>query len=112
MTRRTSFVAAVVLVFAGWGSSAICAPMPQNQCSGDCSPCLGATDPFCSTTTLTDTNNTGHFCVLCDKQTNNCRDAKSGETGKDDSCTVVTYGITVVSCTTSGNACVGTTVTP
>ncbi|HET7177139.1 MAG TPA: hypothetical protein VFI63_00475 [Solirubrobacterales bacterium] len=108
----TRLVAAVSLTIAGWGGSLLYALTPQNQCSGDCSPCLGPTDPFCSTTTLTDENNTGHFCVLCDKQTNNCRDAKSGETGKDDSCTVVTYGTRVVSCTTSGNACVGTTVTP
>lgn len=109
MTNRKRLVAAVALTLAGLGSSALYALEPQNQCSGDCSPCLGADDPFCNTTTLDDTN--GHVCVYCESPTGNCRDATTGQSGKT-SCTVVTYKMTVVSCSAFGSSCVGTTVTP
>jgi hypothetical protein len=107
---RMSFVAAVVLTIAGWGGATLHASiLPQNQCPGDCSPCLGADDPFCNTSTLDDTN--GHVCVYCESPTGNCFDSTAGQSGKT-SCKVVTYKTTVVSCTTSGSSCVGTTVTP
>jgi hypothetical protein len=109
MTRRTRFVMAVVLTIVAWGGSRLYALTPQNQCSGDCSPCLGADDPFCNTTTLDDTN--GHVCVYCTSPTGKCLDSTKGQSGNT-SCKVVTYKTTVVSCTAFGSACVGTTVTP
>lgn len=39
-------------------------------------------------------------------------DAKLGQSGKDKSCTVVTQGTRVISCTNSGNPCTGSSVTP
>jgi hypothetical protein len=90
---------------------------PQNQCPGDCSPCLGDEDPFCTITVTSSGSggSSGSFCVLCEtgpnNQPGNCRDANVGESGKDDSCTVVTDELRVVSCKTYGNNCTGT-VTP
>ncbi len=110
---RMRFVAAVVLSITAWGSSTLYALTPQNQCSGDCSPCLGPSDPFCSTTIDTSSNHSSRFCVYCESPTGNCQDATTGQTGKDQSCTVVTEGTRVVSCTNSGNPCTGSSsVTP
>jgi hypothetical protein len=109
---RMSLVAAVALIIAGWDSSTLHALTPQNQCPGDCSPCLGPTDPFCTTTTMDASSSSGRFCVLCESPKGNCVDAQPGQSGKDKSCTVVTYGMTIVSCTNSGNQCTGSSVTP
>jgi hypothetical protein len=109
---RRSFVAAVVLTIAGLGGSALHALTPQNQCPGDCSPCLGPTDPFCTTTTIDASSSSGRFCVLCESPKGNCVDAQPGQSGKDQSCTVVTRGTIIVSCTNSGNQCTGSSVIP
>lgn len=108
---RLRLTALFLLTFAA-SATAMAAPTPQNQCPGDCSPCLGPSDPFCSSDTLDNSTNSRNFCVRCDSPTSNCRDARAGETGKDASCTVVTEGMRVVSCTAAGNSCQGTTVTP
>ena len=106
--RRYALVVILVFVCATSIPSGLLAAVwpPQNQCPGDCSPCLGVDDPFCTRTSTTSSGGTGsYFCVLC--AGGECRDAQVGEKGKDASCTVTTEGTTVISCVTSGHACNG-----
>lgn len=112
MSNRTILAVALgCLALAASRSPSLGTLAPQNQCSGDCSPCLGPSDPFCYTDTIYDNTNKSNFCVLCESPTGQCRDARVGEQGKDQSCDVKTIGIVVISCTYTGNTCQGS-VTP
>lgn len=104
------FVALIVAVAASARASV--AP-PPNQCPGDCSPCLGPTDPFCDATPEPTPQNTCWACHWIDEGNGitikACETANAGEDGhtgcKEDL-------PLMASCTFSGNACKGQTTTP
>lgn len=115
MTRNLRLVVFATLAFTTLCTSLAWAGLvAENQCPGDCSPCLGPSDPFCTSGGGSSGSGTtgGSFCVRCESARGNCRDALRGETGKNQSCTVITEGTTVISCTATGSTCQGTSVTP
>ena len=85
---------------------------PRNQCPGDCSPCVGQTDPFCDPSSFPPTPATPENCLKCgfDSQGKlTCLPVAEGETGSD-TCGLLTNGMTVVRCTAQGSFCAFTTV--
>jgi hypothetical protein len=82
---------------------------PQNQCTGDCSPCLGAGDPFCNQSDPP-IPTTPQNCLICKNQPIagrlqlGCTGVEEGEIGTT-GCRTVTNGTTVVSCEGIDEAC-------
>ncbi len=81
-------------------ASAAVAP-PQNQCAGDCSPCLGASDPFCSPPDSPPPTTTPQNCYICKRDRSTmqltCAGVEAGEVGTT-GCGLTTKGTTVISC--------------
>lgn len=82
----------------------------QNQCPGDCSPCLGDEDPFCPHGDDPGSGGTGPDgqgqCQWCKPNRNygnrpTCEYVEEGESGKTN-CTMVWEETTPVSCSTAG----------
>ena len=114
MTRALR-ITLIGLAFLALGTSRGWAgPVAENQCPGDCSPCLGPSDPFCANSGggSGSGGSSSNFCVLCESARGSCRDAKQGEAGKDQGCKVMSYENTILSCTAQGNSCHGTSITP
>ena len=102
----------VFLVFASLclPLAAAATPPVQNQCPGDCTPCLGPTDPFCPHGDGPGSGGTvpggDSFCQWCkpDPHHSNrpvCAGVDEGESGLT-KCTMVWDGMTPVSCSTAG----------
>ena len=109
----------VVFAFLA-GTLQLGALTPQNQCPGDCSPCLGDDDPFCPHGDEPD-GGTGPggegSCQWCkpDPHYGNrpvCDSVEEGESGFTN-CTMVWVETTPVSCSTQGGYyCAYIVVTP
>lgn len=97
--------ALLVLVFLPAANAQL---IPQNQCPGDCSPCLGEDDPFCRTTDSDGGGTSPSNCMFCKRWGNtsrkSCQEATSGERGRN-TCTVVWEGEIPISCSDSGTYC-------
>lgn len=109
---RLACALAVVLCGPLTPASASVAP-PQNQCPGDCSPCLGGLDPFCSTDPTDSNSGTCWACHWIDmgngitlKACDAADDKEAGRKGCKEDLPVM------ASCTFSGGACTGTSTTP
>lgn len=108
-------VGLLVLLSVGWivaGPAAHASLTPQNQCPGDCSPCLGEDDPFCPTGSGSEgPAGGGTTCQTCVIELRSdgtvvgpeCQAAKPGDSGKS-SCKVTTSGDTIT-CKTEGTPC-------
>jgi hypothetical protein len=118
--RVGGLVVLVGLMLTGSVTRAV-ALTPQNQCQGDCSPCLnsadGTKDPFCTSGDPTpDTNNNNTTCQICQVDVYQggvmsapyCTTVGAGETGRA-ACNVTTTA-TRTSCMASGNSCVGASI--
>jgi hypothetical protein len=117
VAARTVLLAALLAVVS---TARVAALTPQNQCSGDCSPCLnsadGTIDPFCTTTDPNSNNNSGATCLTCEidvypgggMSAPYCTSVAEGETGHT-GCAVTTTA-TKTSCMTSGTSCVGASI--
>jgi hypothetical protein len=84
---------------------------PQNQCPGDCSTCLGPSDPFC------DTSQPSAQCQVC-QATNaggvlriGCVFVGAGVSGHL-TCSTTTDAQGNTKCSTSGIGCTGITINP
>lgn len=119
-TGRAVLLTALSAILLAIVSVRLMALTSQNQCSGDCSPCLnsadGTIDPFCTTTDpTTDTSGSGS-CFTCEidvypgggMSAPYCTSVAPGESGHT-TCTVTTTA-TKTSCMTSGNGCVGASI--
>jgi hypothetical protein len=86
---------------------------PQNQCPGDCSPCLGPSDAFCDTTPDPTPQKTCWACHWLDEgngiMVKACDEAATGEDGHTGCKEDVPF---MASCTFSGSTCKGQTTTP
>jgi hypothetical protein len=119
--RRLALTLLASLVLASLSVGPAYALTSQNQCPGDCSPCLGPTDPFCPHGDDPGSGGTGSGgqgnCQWCkpDPNYNNrpvCAFVDEGESGMT-SCTVIWDEMTPVSCSTQGGYyCSYITVTP
>lgn len=81
-------------------------PPPQNQCPGDCSPCLGETDPFCEPSGPPTPATPGN-CSVCGLNSAgqlDCLGVVEGQTGSD-TCGLITQGTKVVQCAAQGSSC-------
>jgi hypothetical protein len=110
MIGMTKLGVAAFVVVAGMGLAEAAVPPPQNQCPGDCSPCLGPEDPFCGGTP--DPIDDGSSkCQTCEATTDahgnivsmSCVVVDPGELGHL-SCTV-TITASKVSCKATGTVC-------
>ncbi len=86
---------------------------PQNQCPGDCSPCLGHADPFCNPDPIPTTSGTCWACHWIDegngitlKACDRADDQEAGRAGCKEDVPLM------ASCTFSGAACTGQSTTP
>jgi hypothetical protein len=107
-------------LIVGGSSNQSSAVTPQNQCQGDCSPCLnsasGTFDPFCSSTDPNPDTSGGTTCQICEvdvypgggMSAPYCATVEPGEAGRT-ACQVTTT-TTKVSCLASGNSCVGASI--
>lgn len=115
MPSRVLLYAAVLLgLWLATGSAAHAGLIPQNQCPGDCSPCLGPTDPFCTAGGGSGTGGGGGTtttCQICETiiyedgsfSEPRCASVGPGESGYT-SCSV-TRTATTVTCSATGTAC-------
>lgn len=83
------------------------------QCTVDCEPCVGPTDPFCASGGSGGSQQRDAFCNNCAPDRNDpvsgqpkqkCQGILPGETGLQ-VCTIVKNGNKFVSCTASGLQC-------
>jgi hypothetical protein len=114
MRREILWLGLSILLMLGVVGQAIAtvAP-PYNQCPGDCSPCLGVTDPFCDTTPDPTPQTTCWACHWIDEGNGiivkACDTANAGEDGHTGCKEDLPW---MASCTFSGTACKGQTTTP
>ncbi len=84
---------------------------PQNQCPGDCSPCLGPSDPFCNGGSGNPPADNSTTCWLCSDVTapdgtkgGQCVKTNAGQQGFD-SCSQTSVGTFPSKCVAAGNSC-------
>ena len=109
LTRTCARLSLSLWLVLGFLPAASAQLVPQNQCPGDCSPCLGEEDPFCRTTDSDGGGAPGSTCMLCkpwpqDPKRKSCQIPDSGERGQN-TCTVVWEGTTPISCSATGTFC-------